>query len=116
VGTFIGSTKNIVVRSLNETVALQLDAETTLSFTVYERVQSTPLASIDIQLEKVSGRNSAILQSWTSIDMTPTDDIYSIGITITGVTSADNIKARFKIVDEDGLEYFETINNIKVED
>jgi len=113
--TFMSSNKRIVVKSVNSSLFLELDIATTLSFYIIERNQSTELATIDYQVEKVSGRDSTILTTWTSVSLVDVEDhIYSFDYTVTNVTASDKLSLRFKVVDIDGLESFIELNDFKI--
>ena len=113
--TFMSSNKRIVVKSVNSSLFLELGIATTLSFYIIERNQNTTLSTIDYQVEKISGRDTTILTTWTSVSLVDVDDhIYSFDYTVTGVTTSDKLLIRFKVVDEDGLESFVELNDFKV--
>ena len=114
-GTFMDTSKRVIIKSITINNTLELDTATTLPFLIYERHQNTPLSVISYQLEKVDGRTTTILQAWADVSLTDVeDDLYTFDVTATGVTKTDRLLLRFKIVDTDGIETFRTIDNITV--
>jgi hypothetical protein len=114
-GTFMDSSKRVVVKNINASHILELGVSTTLAFYIVERNQDTPLTEISYQVEKIAGRATTILTPWITLDITGiTDSIYSFEYLLSGVTVADNILMKFKVVDGDGLESFIALNNFKV--
>lgn len=113
--TFMATNKRVILNSVNSDIALEVDAAITLAFFIYERNQGTELASIDYQLEKTSGRTSSVVQAWTSVSLVGVeDDVYEFDVTASGVTAADKLLLRFKIIDVDGMEYFKEVNDITI--
>lgn len=115
--TFFGSYKRVVVKDISATSTLQLDAETTLSFYIVERVHETPISTIEYQVEKVSGRSTTIIDTWTSISKAGVqNNVYNFDYTLLGTAASisDNIQIRFKIVDYDGIEYFRTVKALSI--
>jgi len=114
-GTFIESTKHVVVKSVTSTNYIQLDVATTLSFYITERAQNTTITSIEYQVEKINGRSTEVITTWTSVDMSlVTNSIYSFDYTITGMTTSDKVAFIFKVIDVDGQEFFVNINDINI--
>jgi hypothetical protein len=113
--TFIGSSKRVVLKNVNSSKVLQIDTATTLSYYIIERIQNTEIVSIDYQVEKIDGRSTTILTTWTPIDILGVvDDVYTFDYTITGVTVDTKILLRFKVVDIDGVEAFIELNDLQV--
>lgn len=113
--TFMDTYKRVVVKDISATSTLQIDNLTTLSFYIVERIHETAISSIDYQVEKVSGRATTVLTAWTPVsEIGVEDDIYSFDYLLTGVTTSDHVQIRFKIIDEDGAEYFRTIKSIEI--
>lgn len=111
----MSSNKKVVVKDITAKSCVQIDNATTLSFYIVERTQDTPITSIDYQVEKISGRTSEVLTTWTGVSLAYVeDDIYEFDYTVTGVTTSDKILLRFKVVDADGLEYFVDLNDIEI--
>ena len=114
-GLFMDSSKRVIVKNIAANNYVQIDNATTLSFYIVERNQDTDLTSIEYQVEKISGRASEILDTWSSISMTDVDNsIYNFDYTVTAVTVNDKISFKFKVIDIDGQEFFLTINDIKI--
>lgn len=114
--TFMNSNRKVVAISVASKPSLQINATTTLSYYIIERIQETPLASIDYQLEKVAGRSTEVLQPWTSLDnpSTTADNIFTFDITLIDITATDKVQLRFRVEDEDGIEYFVSDNDIVI--
>lgn len=111
----MNSNKRVVAKNVNSSNVLEIDVATTLSFYIVERIQNTVISTIDYQMEKIAGRNTEVLTSWTGISMTGIeDDIYSFDYTVTGVTTSDKIKLKIKVVDEDGIEAFINILDLEI--
>jgi len=114
-GLFMSSNKRVVVKNIAANSHVQIDIATTLSFYIIERVQETNITSIEYQVEKVDGRTSSVLTTWTNISLVDIEnDIYNFDYTVTGVTVTNKIVFRFKVIDVDGLEYFIDINDIAI--
>jgi len=114
-GLFMDSSKRVIVKNIAANNYVQIDNATTLSFYIVERNQDTDLASIDYQVEKISGRTSDVLDAWSSISMADVDNgIYNFDYTVAAVTINDKISFKFKVIDVDGQEFFLTINDIKI--
>ena len=113
--TFMNTNKRVVVQSIASDISLQIDTATTVSFNIYERNQGTTISAIDYKLVKLDGRMVSLLQDWTSVSLIDiADGIYIFDITATGVVVTDKLSLIFKVVDEDGIESFREINNIKL--
>ena len=114
-GLFMESSKRVVVKNIAANNHVQIDTATTLSFYIRERAQETELTSVEYQVEKISGRSSEVLTSWTSISLIDVDnDIYTFDYSVTGVTTTDKLLFRFKVIDVEGMEYFIDVNNITI--
>ena len=114
-GTFMSSSKRVIVKSVSDNRHVQIDNATTLSFYIAERVQNTTITSIDYQVEKITGRSSEVLTPWTSVSMVDvSNDLYEFDYTVVSVTDTDKLKFRFKIIDVDGLESFVDITSISI--
>jgi hypothetical protein len=112
---FFETEKLLVVESSLTPTYLQAESPTTLSFYIKEAISETVLSEVLYQVEKVSGRSTEVITPWTQLDVLGiTNNLYTFDYTLTGVTPNSDILLKFKVVDEDGIEYFSTVKNIVV--
>ena len=112
--SFMASSKSIILKSQSADIILESNVATTIAVLIYERMQDTPITDITYQLEKISGRDTTVVQAWTAVSMVGVEDnIYTFDITTTEAVGA-KLLLRFKIVDIDGVESFKSIGDITV--
>lgn len=116
-GTFIKDSKRVVLKNCCASDVLQLDNAISLLFYIIERNNETQLTSIDYQVEKLVGRNTVVLTTWTPVDVLGIEDsLYTFDYTLSSatVTAEDKILIKFKVIDVDGIESFIELNDFTV--
>lgn len=114
--SFLGKSKRISIISTAKPITLQVNVATLLSFYIVERIQQSTFASIEYQVEQVTGRTNSILTAWTAVSLVDiTDDTYSFSYTIATLpASGSTVSMKFRVVDTDGYKSFVVINDIIV--
>jgi len=112
---FFSTNRKLAFKRVTASNILEIDSPTTISFYIKEIFQDATITSIDYKVEKQNGRTYTELTAWTALDITGMlYDVYTIDYTLTGTfSSSDNIVFSFKVVDEDGIEHFHSVNDFK---
>ena len=101
------NTKHISLQRISPSPYLEIGVETSLVYYIIDPVQAINLASIEYKIDKLSGRDTTVVQAWTTLDITGvTDDTYTFDITLTGVAVNDNLRLLLRCTDSDGIESY----------
>lgn len=99
--------KQLVFQRVSTSAYLEIGTETTLDYYIVDAGVPVTLNTVEYKIDKAEGRSMSSVVAWTSIDLSSvTGDIYSLPITITGVTQSDALVLTIKVTDSDNVETF----------
>jgi len=109
--------KQIVnVQRTSPTACLEVDATTpsSLSYYIVDPTSQYTISALEYKLDKLSGRDTTNVIPWTSVDISGvTGDTYNIEISLTGVTSKDQLRLTLRTTDTDSVEFFYEDNEVE---
>ena len=109
------NTRSVVVDLVSGSNYVQLDVPTTFLFYIAEVNQEVSLDSVEYRVTKQSGRTTEYLSEWALVAPSETTGLYSIDLLVASTDASlnDTLNIITKVVDVDGVEYFNTTNVVK---
>lgn len=91
---------------------IEVGTTVTFPFYIIDVLNDADLTSVEYRIVSTAGRDTNVLQSWTSLTL-PAGDVYMVDVLLTGVATKLDVKIEFRILDELGIETYLEVNGFK---